>query len=225
MGTGHKKEIAFPGEDGVEVGLEGSRVFGELPLVDADLDDAGSSIFETGDERGVGDTVFLKADDLIGERDMFIEIAYEFSPSVGFGDAVSRLEIDFAHGGHGFWTASDGDDIGESVEIALSVDDLFSGGEKVFEANAGEEDGDTDFAGEELVGELRNFSVHRQGDFSHGRGNKGLTSESFDQSFHIIAATAFESGDTQTRKRWGEGGHWSMGSWIDGLAKDGNPVV
>lgn len=59
MGAGDEQEVAFPGEDGVEVGLEGGRVFGELPLVDADLDDAGSSIFETGDERGVGDTILL----------------------------------------------------------------------------------------------------------------------------------------------------------------------
>ncbi len=96
--------------------------------------------------------------------------------------------------------SDDRGDIGKRVEKSLDRHLFFDGIQQMFEADAGEEDGDVDFARDDSIGEIDRFTILLNRHFSHRRRHEGLTTVAFDEPLHIFAPAAFQASHAKPRE-------------------------
>ena len=108
MGAGQQQHVSLAGCHRSNVLFQRSRVFGKFPSIDSNRLNRRPTCFQPRDQRCVGDAVFLKPNDLVGDRDICIDRLQQFSPRVRFGHTIGRRQIRLPASrlpvwGHGKW--------------------------------------------------------------------------------------------------------------------------
>ncbi len=164
--------------------------------------------FEAGDQAGIRNSVFLQADDEIGDRQPLVERGQELTPGIRLGNDERRRDADFLERGERLGTADDRFDVAHGGEELSAVDVPLDLCEEVSRADAGQKDHDVDLPGDETIGEVDRGLIVRERHFAHRRTDVRHAVAALDQARNVVGATTFERRDTKSGERGGGGAHW-----------------
>ncbi len=203
---GEHGHVDLAGGDGPHVRLQRADVERQIPAIDFNAIHFGAARFEPRHQAGVGLTIFLQADSLLGDVDVLVDGREDFAPRVRLGHAIGGLQPQLFEHNHRLGSASDGSNVGDRRQQPLAVDVPLDFGDQMANADAGHEDDDVDLPGHDLVGKVDRIAIFADGDFAHGRADRGDAAEAFDETGHFGGAAALESGHPQSSES--VGGIW-----------------
>ena len=155
---------------------------------------------ERRDEVGIFRSVFLDGDGLSSQRSVRIDRHQQLPPGVGLGDLDRRPNAELAERRPRLGTAGDGDDRAQGGNQALARHGRRGELHEEARADAGQEDGDVDFAGGQAPRELAGGRVPAERHLAHRRRADWLPAMSADELRDLDRTPALEADDAQAGK-------------------------